>query len=397
LQCNNMASSKAGPKYKYLFGTPSQATDNIGGIALGSVSPDSNVIKANKTFIAVPWKLTGSLAVIDTATKGALPEEIPLIVQEDGINEFNFNPFIDNLIATASQDGSVKLWSVPDGGLTATIADPIANLVGHSKRLMYVDWHPLANNVLVSATTDEVKLWDVEAGQVVTELPKVHKGQITSVTWSYDGSLAATAAKDKSLRVFDPRGAAVVAEGVAHGGAKGWRAVWLGARERILSVGYTKMAEREISIWDVRNLGKSVSTVKLDSSPAAPMPFYDPDISVLYLASKGEGAIKLYEVADNDALVYLSDFKSPQPAAGTAMLPKVGVDVMKCEVARFLKLTAQGQIVRIRFEVPRSNLALFHDDIFPDTFDGRPTSESAAWFAGETNPPHLTSLRPANM
>lgn len=64
---------------------------------------------------------------------------------------------------------------------------------------------------------------------------------MTSVTWNYDGSLAATAAKDKALRVFDPRGGAVVAEGTAHQGAKGWRAVWLGARDRILSVGFTKV------------------------------------------------------------------------------------------------------------------------------------------------------------
>jgi WD40 repeat protein len=392
-----MSASKA-PKYKYLFGTPAQPTDNIGGIALGSVSPDSNVIKANRKFIAVPWKLTGTLAVIDASVKGALPEEIPLICQEDGINEFSFNPFLDNMIATASQDGSIKLWNVPDGGLTIDNTTPIANLVGHSKRLMFVDWHPLANNVLVSATSDEVKLWDVEAGQPNVELPKVHKGQVTSVTWNYDGSLLATAAKDKALRVFDPRGASVVAEGAAHGGVKGWRAVWLGARDRILSVGFTKTAEREISIWDARNLGKSLSTLKLDASPAAPMPFYDPDISVLYLASKGEGVIKLYEIADNDALSALTDFKSPQPAAGMAVLPKVGgVDVMKCEVARFLKLTAQGQIIRIRFEVPRSNLAIFHDDIYPDTFDGRPTGEARAWFAGETNPPHLTSMKPANV
>jgi len=389
-----MSASK-GPKYKYLLGTPAQATENLGGIALGSVSPDSNVIKTNRKFIAVPWKHTGTLAIIDAATKGALPEEIPLIVQEDGINEFNFNPFHDNLIATASQDGSVKLWDIPEGGLRGDLSHPVANLVGHSKRLMYVDWHPLASNVLVSATTDEVKLWDVEAGQVNVEFPKVHKGQVTSVTWSYDGALAATAAKDKALRVFDPRGGAVVAEqAVAHAGAKGWRAVWLGAKDRILSAGFTKTAEREISIWDVRNLAKSLSTTKLDASPAAPMPFYDPDNAVVYFASKGEGAIKLYEISDTDALVFLSDFKSPQPAAGMAMLPKIGVDVMKCEVARFLKLTAQGQVVRIRFEVPRSNLQLYHEDLFPDTFDGRPTGAAPAWFAGETNPPRLTSLAP---
>lgn len=46
------------------------------------------------------------------------------------------------------------------------------------------------------------------------------------------------------------------------------------------------------------------------------MPFFDPDNSVVYLGAKGEGAIKLYELTDNDSLVYLSDFKSAQPAAG---------------------------------------------------------------------------------
>jgi len=386
-----------GAKYKYLFGTPAQGTDNIGGIALGSVSPDSNVIKANKKFIAVPWKITGTLGIIDIATKGALPEEIPLISQEDGINEFNFNPFNDHIIASASQDGSAKIWAIPEGGVTSNITDPVSNLVGHSKRLMFVDWHPLANNVLITATNDEVKLWDAEAGQEQVELPKVHKGQITSAAWSYDGALLATAAKDKMLRVFDPRGGAVVSEGAAHGGAKGWRAVWLGARDRILSVGFTKTAEREISIWDVRNLSKAISTTKLDASPAAPLPFYDVDTTVLYLGSKGEGSIKLYEVQENDTLVYLSDYKSPQPAAGMAILPKIGVDVMKCEVARFLKLTAQGQVIRLRFEVPRQNLNLYHDDLFPDTFDLKPTCEAGEWFAGKTGPPSLTSLRPANL
>ena len=47
------------------------------------------------------------------------------------------------------------------------------------------------------------------------------------------------------------------------------------------------------------------------------------------------------------------------------MQPKSVVDVMKCEVAKFYKLTAAGQVVPIRFEVPRANLNLFHDDLFP--------------------------------
>jgi len=388
-----MAGKGVTSKFKYLNGVAAQPTECIGGLAVGAISPDSNVIKSNIKFIAVPWKIPGAIGVISTSTKGTIPEEIPLITQEEGLNEFNFSPFDDNLIAVASQDGAARLYQIPDEGLTKDLTTPVATLSGHTKRLMLVDWHPLVNNILATATADEVKLWDVSAGTPVLDFPKVYKGQVTSFAWNYDGSVVATASKDKNLRLIDPRGSAVISEVQAHTGVKGWRAVWCGKNERILSVGFTKAAEREISLWDPRALGKSVNTTKLDISPAAPLPFYDNDTSVLYLGSKGEGAIKLYEINDS-APIYLSDYKSNTPATGMSVQPKSVSEVMKCEVAKFFKLTTAGQVVPLRFEVPRANLQLFHEDLYPDTYDGKPVLEAAAWFGGENKPPTLRAVKP---
>ena len=53
-----MASKAPSSKYKYLNGVAAQPTECIGGINAGAVSPDSNVIKSNNTFIAVPWKVS---------------------------------------------------------------------------------------------------------------------------------------------------------------------------------------------------------------------------------------------------------------------------------------------------------------------------------------------------
>ncbi len=36
-----------------------------------------------------------------------------------------------------------------------------------------------------------------------------HKGAITSLAWNLDGTLIATACKDKMLRILDPRGKSV--------------------------------------------------------------------------------------------------------------------------------------------------------------------------------------------
>ena len=48
-----------------------------------------------------------------------------------------------------------------------------------------------------------VKVWDIEAGGAeVAQLAQVHKGLLTNMAWNLEGSLLATACKDKTLRIF---------------------------------------------------------------------------------------------------------------------------------------------------------------------------------------------------
>lgn len=48
-----------------------------------------------------------------------------------------------------------------------------------------------------------MKLFDLNAGGgEVVSLPDVHKGLLSNWSWNYDGSLLATSAKDKKLRIF---------------------------------------------------------------------------------------------------------------------------------------------------------------------------------------------------
>jgi len=48
----------------------------------------------------------------------------------------------------------VKLWRVPEGGLTENLTEWFAELIGHSKKISYIEWHPSASNVLLSAGAD---------------------------------------------------------------------------------------------------------------------------------------------------------------------------------------------------------------------------------------------------
>lgn len=45
----------------------------------------------------------------------------------------------------------MKVWQIPDGGLTSPMTEAIATLEGHSKRVGILAWHPTAFNILLTA------------------------------------------------------------------------------------------------------------------------------------------------------------------------------------------------------------------------------------------------------
>lgn len=48
-----------------------------------------------------------------------------------------WNPFNDNQIASASEDCTIKLWDIPDGGLTKNMSrdDCVLSLEGHNRKV----------------------------------------------------------------------------------------------------------------------------------------------------------------------------------------------------------------------------------------------------------------------
>ena len=45
--------------------------------------------------------------------------------------DIKWNPFNDNIIASASEDCTVKLWYIPDGGLHEDLTEYLVELQGH--------------------------------------------------------------------------------------------------------------------------------------------------------------------------------------------------------------------------------------------------------------------------
>lgn len=382
-------------KYRHVFGSVAKKEDCYDELRITRSAWDSNLIAASTTNFAVCLEAAGggSFAIVDYKKTGKWDANQPIVTGHKApVLDLDFNPFNDSLVASVSEDCTCKIWGVPEGGLTENLSNPLQTLSGHKRKVGTVKFNPVANNVLSTAGTDyAIKIWDVEKGQSNLTLEGQHADIIHSLEWKYNGSLIVTTCKDKKLRIIDPRSSKVTGEAEAHSGIKGSRATFLGRKDKIFSVGFSKTSEREYAIWDPRNLGTVLNRVSIDTAAGTLMPFFDIDTSVLYMGGKGDGNIRYYEIVDENPYVYfLSEFKSNTPQRGMCLLPKRAVSVSECEVARVLKVGVKT-VEPVSFQVPRKS-DVFQDDLYPDCFSGDPSVTASEWFGGKDGEPKTVSL-----
>ncbi|KAF2015537.1 actin-binding protein-like protein [Aaosphaeria arxii CBS 175.79] len=386
-------------KYRHVFGRGSKKEQCYDNLRISKNAWDTNLIKANPQYVSVNWEASGggAFAVIPINERGRLPEQIPLFRGHTAaVLDTDWSPFNDSLIASASDDGKVFIWKVPEGFSLHTDAEepadvaPAARLSGHMRKVGHVLFNPAAENILASASGDyTIKLWDVDAG--AARLTLKHNDIVQSLSWSADGSLLTTTSRDKKLRVWDVRQERPAQEVPGHPGAKNSRAVWMGEHDRIATTGFSRMSDRQLGLWDVRAPKEPIGGFTiLDSISGVCMPFWDDGTQCLYLAGKGDGNIRYYEY-ENDKFEYLSEYKSPDPQRGIAFMPKRGINLHENEVLRCFKTVNDSYIEPISFIVPRRS-EMFQSDIYPPTNGIKPGTTSSEWLGGKTALPPKISL-----
>lgn len=109
------------------------------------------------------------------------------------INHVCFSP--DGLvIASASFDNSVKIWSGVTGDFLATFR-------GHTASVYVCSWSP-DSRFLISASKDSnLNVWDINR-KIIVETLQGHADEIFNIEWSPDGSTVASGGKDKTIKLW---------------------------------------------------------------------------------------------------------------------------------------------------------------------------------------------------
>lgn len=145
-------------------------------------------------------------------------------------------------------------------------------------------------------------------------------------------------------------------ECTGHQGVKGSRCVTMGNSTYFTSTGFSKTSERQVNVWDFKNLSAPLKELSIDNASGMLIPVFDGDTNVLYLAGKGDGNIRYYEWIDDDkGLHYLAEYKSSEPQRGIGFLPKRACTINEVEVMRAFKVHTT-MVEPISFKVPRKVL-----------------------------------------
>eukprot|EP00043_Microstomoeca_roanoka_P029542 m.22216 g.22216 ORF g.22216 m.22216 type:complete len:524 (+) comp9272_c0_seq1:45-1616(+) len=382
-------------KFRHVFGKSAKREESYDGIRITRNAWDSPFCTVNSKFLAIVLESSGggSFTVINLENTGRVDMNAPSIVgHTSAVLDIQFCPFNEYIIASASEDATVKVWELPEGGLKENMTEPVVDLRGHQRRVGIIEWHPTAENILFSAGFDYMIYgWNIGTGERVCEIA-CHTDTIYSMSFNWDGSLLATTCKDKKLRVIDPRANKVVQEADGHQGAKASRLVWCGTLNMLFSTGFSRMNERQYGVWNPADLTSPLKMEMIDIAAGVLFPSYDEDTKIVYLAGKGDGNIRYYELTeDRPYCHYINDYRTSTPQRGVCLMPKRALDIASCEVTRIYKLTPKGFVEVISFTVPRKS-TLFQDDIFPPTKKDEAVLTAAEWLSGMNREPNLISL-----
>ncbi|XP_014280397.1 coronin-7 isoform X2 [Halyomorpha halys] len=389
-------------KYRHLKGTPAHKSQHIENVRNVSrqISGECDGFHCNKDRVGVPLGGPGGkLAVFELSKPGKLPDGvIPTLVNATNIMDFSWDPFDNKRLAVGCDDGSVKLWVVPESGLAEATNNADIVLQAHIEKIYCLKFHPLASDILATTSYDmTIRIWDLSTLQQAYCLKT--EDHVIALAWSPCGRRIAAATRGSSLLIFEPReGNSPIAQGKGPGGTRGARIVWALDGQYLAVMGFDKVSERQIMLFKSSDLSNPLTSIGLDVSPAILIPFYDEDSSTLFLTGRGDSTIYAFEVSSEAPYLNpLSHHRCGSLHQGLSFLPKNCVDVTQVEFAKALRLT-NTTIEPLSFTVPRIKSDLFQDDLFPDTkVTWEPTMTSTEWLSGMNKQQLRISLKPPDM
>jgi WD40 repeat protein len=202
-----------------------------------------------------------------------------------GVRSVAFSPD-GKVFASASEDGTVKLWNARPARLIST-------LTGHTARVTSVSFHP-NGKILASGSEDKtVKLWDVTHSTLIKTI-KAHHSWVRAVSFSPDGQILASCSSAGFINLWKTADGTLLKSLKAHTGVV--THISFSPDNQTLA---SSSFDTTVRLWNIHD-GTLINTLEGHKSPTRSVSF-SPDGKTLASADE-EGIVKLWNVRDGTLL-----------------------------------------------------------------------------------------------
>lgn len=200
---------------------------SLNGLQLATGSADNTIILWDTSDITLSSKYN-----IIKKLKG----------HKNNVTSIAWNPQNSNILASGSQDKTIKIWNLTKGKVQRT-------LTGHTSWITNIEWSPRGDQLLSASYDTTIRLWDGNTGKLI-ETFTGHKNWVTSISWNYGGTMIVSGSADRTVKVWNIETGEVLSTFVNHQDritCVSWNTV---NEDRIMS----GSQDGSIKLWDVTTL-----------------------------------------------------------------------------------------------------------------------------------------------
>lgn len=380
-------------KYRNIFGEDHK--EYFSDIHAPEGNTEGFYMDLNSNFLAISWVGKGGYVMIhDPSVPDRTPADKPHIKAHDGnVTNLKFSPYRNSLLCTCSEDCKVKLWEIPEKGLTENMTEELQHYNGHTKKVVACEFNPVCQDVIATGSYDStVHTWNIIKAEPVSI---VEVGQpVCQLVWNHNGSQLGATIKGKGF-VIDPRKKEITHTINCFENTRITRMHFIDD-DHVVAIGTNKVNKKQIKLFDLRKvtdgqLSEDVSKIDLDSRVTYFWSFYDYGRKLLYYAGKGENSYHVYDMVQDDKVMFCNSIHTAYSPISITAYPEKLMDYNRIEIMKFATLTNNHVINFSSIYVPRK-VKQYERALYPDVFVGESAIDYDGWVSGQNAEPIVKEI-----